>query len=227
MMNVRDALEVSRTFGFLGPGPVDDHVRHAEGFALAIEQALRLLETRMQESLQTTESVDPTSSAALLDGLRCADLGTGGGVPGLVLIERFPTSNWVLLDSSEKRIAAVEDLVVKLGFEQRCALRVARAEELGRMADLRGSFDVVVASGPGVTAECAAPLLKRGGIFVVSEPPAELNRWDPVGLATLGLTELIRIEQPFRFFVAQQEVVCPDRYPRRVGIPQKRPLFPK
>ena len=207
MMNVRDALAVFRTFGFLGPGPVDDHLQHAEGFAQAIE-------------LGAERSGRPIR--------RCADLGTGGGVPGLVLMERFPNSEWVFLDSSEKRMAVVRELLDELGFENRCTVHVGRAETLARRVELRGSFDLVVArgfSGPAVTAECAAPLLAEGGLLVVSEPPIETERWSISGLAELGLIELTRMEAPFRFFVAQQETRCSDRYPRRTGIPAKRPLF--
>ena len=207
-MNVRDALEVSRTFGFLGPGPVADHLRHAEGFVQAIQRAeAELLGTSIR---------------------RCADLGTGGGVPGLVLLHRFPETHWVFIDSLEKRMAVVQELLDELGFGFRCVLRVGRAEELARAPDLRATFDLVVArgfAGPGVTAECAAPLLKPGGVLIVSEPPIANERWKPEGLKQLGMRELFRLDVPYRFFCALQEVPCPDRFPRRVGIPSKRPLF--
>ena len=207
MINVREALSVSRTFGFLGPGPVDDHVAHAEGFRLAIIAGAECLGT------------SPT---------RFVDLGTGGGVPGLPLMLDFAESTWTFLDSSEKRMEAVQDLLHQMGLADRCAIRTGRAEELARTVDLRGKADVVVArgfAGPAVTAECAAPLLKVGGMLVVSEPPIASNRWSESGLAELGLSELLRIDAPYRFFVAEQIRDCPDRFPRRTGIPGKRPLF--
>ncbi len=106
-----------------------------------------------------------------------------------------------------------------------------RAELAGRRPELRGRLDAVVARGfgpPAVTAECASPFLRVGGVLVVSEPPdaaATLSRWPGAGCAALGL-ELVRVlDAPFSFAVLRQVEPCADRYPRRVGIPEKRPLF--
>jgi 16S rRNA (guanine527-N7)-methyltransferase len=104
----------------------------------------------------------------------------------------------------------------------------ARAETAGR-SDLRGEFDLVVARSfgpPAVTAECAAPFLRVGSRLLVTEPPGGLpHRWDPDGLAYLGLKVDARIVAPTAFQILIQDVVCPDRFPRRVGVPAKRPLF--
>jgi 16S rRNA (guanine527-N7)-methyltransferase len=101
-----------------------------------------------------------------------------------------------------------------------------RAEVVGR-GDLRGSAAAVLARGfatPAVTAECAAPLLEVGGVLVVSEPPDEVDRWPTGALAELGLTPRYRTTSP-AMQVLEQVRTCPDRYPRRTGIPAKRPLF--
>jgi 16S rRNA (guanine527-N7)-methyltransferase len=83
---------------------------------------------------------------------------------------------------------------------------------------------------PAVTAECGAPFLRVGGLLVVSEPPAEEGkaleeRWPADGLAPLGLEPAERWTEPFTYHASRQVTPCPDRYPRRVGIPTKRPLF--
>ena len=106
-----------------------------------------------------------------------------------------------------------------------------RAEELARRADLRGRFDLVVARGfgpPAVTAECGAGFLVVGGRLVVSEPPGgRPDRWPAEGLAPLGLEPGRRSRRAGASYqVLRQATACPDRYPRRVGIPAKRPLFP-
>lgn len=195
---VADVLEQARAFGFLGPGPVAPHVEHALGFAAAF-----------------------TSPPE-----RFVDLGSGGGVPGLVLAEHWPEGHSVLLDSMERRTAFLAEAVAALGWENRVEVVRARAEEFGRAQ--RGAFDAVVARGfapPAVTAECAAPLLRVGGLLVVSEPPDGGSRWPADRVAQLGLQDEGVLVASARYQVLRQSGTCPDTYPRRVGIPGKRPLW--
>ncbi len=79
----------------------------------------------------------------LPDGLRCFDLGTGGGLPGIPLAILRPEVEFVLCDSIEKKIDAVERMREELGLRNVRTLR-ARAEEL-RDAQYRRRFDVVLA----------------------------------------------------------------------------------
>jgi 16S rRNA (guanine527-N7)-methyltransferase len=164
------------------------------------------------------------------------DLGSGGGLPGLVLAGKWPTSRWWLLDAAHRRADFLTEAVTRLGWDGRVTVVCGRAEELARSPELRGRMDVVSSRSfgpPAVAAECAAGFLRQGGHLVVSEPPppaesgGELPRWSVEGLGLLGL-ELAAIE-PGRaephFQVLRQRSLCPDRYPRRVGIPAKRPLF--
>src|SRR5215471_329323 len=197
-------LQRSRDLGFLGPGPLEVQLAHAEGFAAGIAEP-------------------PT---------RWLDLGTGGGVPGLVLAGVWPESMAVLLDSAERRTDFLADVVVELGWSDRVRVVRLRAEEAGRRAELRGGCDLVVARGfgpPGVTAECAAPLLRVGGCLVVSEPPEPApemaERWPADGLGLLGLVPAERWHEPFQYRSFRLARPCPEAYPRRVGVPGKRPLF--
>jgi 16S rRNA (guanine527-N7)-methyltransferase len=205
-----DVLERSRSLGFLGPGSVRVHVDHADGFAAGLEQ--------------------PPA--------RFLDLGSGGGVPGLVLSLRWMDSEAVLLDGRERRCAFLEEAVQSLGLAERVTVVCARAEDAGRRADLRARFDLVVARGfgrPATTAECAAPFLRVGGTLAVSEPPLDDDvmvagggpsaRWEPAGLARVGLALGRSWAQEYRYQALQQVEPCPPQYPRRTGIPAKRPLF--
>jgi 16S rRNA (guanine527-N7)-methyltransferase len=186
--------------GFLGPGPVAPH----------IDRALHLF-------------------PALAWGPRRAlDLGSGGGLPGLPLALVTPGAAWVLLDGSRTRAGFLQQAVDRLGLAGRVEVIGERAETAGR-GPLRGGFDLVVArgfAGPAATAECGAPFLQPGGRLIVAEPPGgQPQRWDPEGLAELGLICSDRMVRPTAYQILIQESPCPDRFPRRVGIPEKRPLF--
>jgi 16S rRNA (guanine527-N7)-methyltransferase len=156
------------------------------------------------------------------------DLGSGGGVPGLVLAERWPGCSILLVDASERRTAFLQRAVIRLAAPH-VAVRRDRAEVVGRDPAVRGTADLVVARGfgpPAVTAECAAPLLRVGGRLVVSDPPAQpADRWPTGGLRILGFGPPHQVRVPVGFTVVEQVQPCPDRFPRRVGIPGKRPLF--
>ena len=193
-------LEEAKELGFLGPGPVGEHVEHALGFARAWG--------------------GPPPG-------RFVDLGSGGGVPGLVLAAAWSGTSAVLLDASERRTAFLERAAQRLG-PGRIVVHRARAEEAGRDRTLRGSADLVTARAfgpPAVTAECAAPFLVVGGRAIVSEPPDAAPRWAADELAQLGMALVRVVWAPAGYAVLDQRAPCPDRFPRRVGVPAKRPLF--
>ena len=162
---------------------------------------------------------------------RVVDLGSGGGVPGLVLaVERWPSTRMTLLDASQRRCTYLELCVADLDLGDRVEVLWARAEDAGRDPDRRGAADVVVARSfgpPAATAECAAPLLRVGGALVVSEPPdGPAGRWDADGLARLGLAvETTAVVEVATFTCLRQVEPCPETYPRRPGVPARRPLF--
>lgn len=193
-------LERARRLGVLGPGPVLDHVEHAAGFV---------------------EGLESVAAGGLV-----IDLGSGAGVPGLVVAEARPDLRVVLLDSLERRCALLVEAVEALGWTGRVQVLEARAEEVGRDPGWRGTADAVTARSfgpPAVTAECAAPLLRVDGLLVVSEPPDDTDRWPAGDLEQLGLAPLP--DSPAGIHRCRQLHPCPDPYPRRVGLPAKRPLF--
>ena len=207
-----EVLEDARTLGFLGPGPVAPHIEHALAY------------------LPLLAGGDGAGGAGPF-----VDLGSGGGVPGLVLAGLLPGSRWVLLDSMVRRTGFLEEVVGRLELGDRVDVLTARAEDVGRDPAHRMRYRGAVARSfapPPVLAECAAPLLMRGGVVVVSDPPAEPGaigprpgRWPDDGLVQLGLRldrwqpgppSLVRLRQVGR---------CPRTYPRAVGIPASKPLW--
>lgn len=202
-----DTLAAARRAGFLGPGALEPHIRHALGFA----DALGVL----------TEAAPA----------KALDLGSGGGLPGLVLAARWPEVELLLLEAGERRAAFLVDAVASLGFGDRVRVLRERAEVAGHRAGLRGGFDVVVArsfGAPAVTAECAAPFLRVGGALVTSGPPdvaRHAERWPAEGLSRLGLGRARQWTAGFTYELAVQLERCPERFPRRIGVPAKRLLF--
>ena len=195
-----EVLERARTLGVLGPGPVLDHVAHAQWFVDAL--------------------------AELPAGATVIDLGSGGGVPGLVIAEARPDLRVTLLDSMQRRTALLAEAIEHLGWGSRVTAVLSRAETLGRDPDHRGAYDAATARSfgpPAAVAECAAPLLVPGGRLVVSEPPDQPDRWPPEGLEQFGLVPA-SIESP-GVKILLLTGACPDRFPRRDGVPAKRPLF--
>ncbi len=182
-----EVLGEAAGLGFLGPGPVEAHIIHAARFA----DALR-----------------PTADVL--------DLGSGGGMPGLVLAALHPDLMVVLLDARTNRTDFLARAVGRLGWAARVTVVAGQAETLGRSPDWRGRCSAVVArsfGSPSVTAEDAAPFLAVGGQLLVSEPPdSSAGRWPAAGLALVGLEADEPMEGLASFTQARP---CPDRFPRR------------
>jgi 16S rRNA (guanine527-N7)-methyltransferase len=159
---------------------------------------------------------------------RILDLGSGGGLPGLPLAIAEPATSWMLLDGSTRRAAFLTEAVKELGVSDRIEVVAQRAEDAGR-GPLRATIDLVFARSfgrPAVTAECGSPFLVVGGRMLVAEPPeASPDRWDGDGLALLGLSLGPRLNAPSAVQLLNQARPCPERFPRRTGVPAKRPLF--
>jgi 16S rRNA (guanine527-N7)-methyltransferase len=199
------ALEESRARGFLGPKAIEPHFTHSLGFALCWDER------------RTT----PPHSFL--------DLGSGGGLPGLFLLERWQCRG-VFTDSMVKRAKFLEEVLDWDDAPQGGTVILGRVEEIARHEELVESFDLVTARSfgpPSVTAECGAQFLTIGGVMIVSEPPDDdvTNRWDAKGLALLGLHSEGRERHGAAYQVLTKVARTPLEYPRSVGTPRKRPLF--
>lgn len=208
---LRSVLEHSRRLGFLGPGDVDVHIDNGVAFLEAIRSA--------------------PLAGPRTDVLRVLDLGSGGGVPGLVMAKLRTDLETVLLDAAQRRTTFLEHAVSDLAVSDRTRVVRGRAEEMARDPELRQAFDVVTARSfgpPAVTVECALGFVQGpGGVVLVSEPPdGGDDRWASAALAEVGV-RLGPVMTQGTASIRRLDVVdaVPDRIPRRVGVPGRRPLF--
>ena len=199
--DLRDALHEARALGLLGPGPIGTHIDHAD------------------------ELVTELKGHGVDVGSRCLDLGSGGGVPGIVLAVREPASRWTLLDAAERRTAFLQRVVSSLDLGDRVEVVRGRAEVVARDSVHRGVYDLVTARSfgpPAVTVECAAGFLAPGGWLAVSEPPIpDPARWPESGMRALGL----EVVSTGSWMLARLVLPVPDDVPRRDGVPRKRPRW--
>lgn len=117
-------------------------------------------------------------------GSRWMDLGTGGGLPGLVLAAAFPTVSWTLIDARSKKIAQVEGFVHDLGLANVTTLH-ARAEDLWRDDNMVGRYDGVVSravAGLVQTVALARAFVTNGELIVIrgSDAHVEARRLEEI-----------------------------------------------
>ena len=166
---------------------------------------------------------------------RVIDVGAGAGLPGLALKLTFPGIELSLVESVAKKTAFLEHLSARLGLEG-VSVHTGRAEVLARKEGLRDAFDLAVVRGVAklpLLLEYCLPFCKTGGRLVALKHGGDGLELDA---AANALSELSgRIEKVATVLVdglTDDRVVIAvektgpthERYPRRTGIPAKRPL---
>jgi 16S rRNA (guanine527-N7)-methyltransferase len=216
------------------------------GFADAIEFYVHLLLdanarlnlTRLvePEPVARLHLLDALSALPLLDDLapaRALDLGSGGGVPGIVLALARPGVAWTLVDSARKKADALRGFVAALGLPN-VTVVAERAEILGRDPAHRARYDLVAARACAalpVLAEYTLPLMRIGGTGVAWKgrlDDAELSGGRAAAGHLGGELEVqgtgIAVLGDHRFVLIRKVAATPDRYPRRPGQPSRHQL---
>ncbi|MDA1189309.1 MAG: 16S rRNA (guanine(527)-N(7))-methyltransferase RsmG [Chloroflexi bacterium] len=186
------------------------------------------VETRhFLESLAISQVV-PLQS---LESANVVDVGSGAGFPGVPLAIAFPNSHVTLVEATAKKTQFLTHLQESLDLKN-VSVVTGRAEELAHQSDLRESFDLVLARAVAKLAplaELTLPFCRIGGSVVLHKGPDVADELASARQAveTLGGNISRTVPMPqlhTTFVVISKERMTPRSYPRRAGIPTKRPL---
>lgn len=181
------------------------------------------------------DSLTPISTNLFEGKKKIIDVGTGGGFPGLPLKIYNNNLDVTLLDSLNKRIKFLDDLIEKLELDKIIAIH-GRAEELSRTKEYREIYDICISRAVAsldTLSEYCLPFVKVGGHFISMKGPDiedELKE-SKNAINTLGgklvNAEIIRIPKSdieHSLIVIEKIKQTPTKYPRGGGKPRKKPL---
>ena len=190
-------------------------------------------EVAVKHVVDSLSAVDPS---VFTKNVHAIDVGTGAGLPGVAIKIYCPSIHIVLLDSLQKRINFLQNVVSELGLSNVECVH-ARAEEAARQKEYRERFDVAMARAVArlsVLAEYTLPFVRVGGVLLALKGARYLEEMEeaekasrilgggkPVARAVHlpGLCDgraIVRIDK---------KTATPSAYPRKSGTPEKKPLI--
>jgi len=170
--------------------------------------------------------------------LSCIDIGSGAGFPGLPLKIYCPRLKMLLLEATGKKVGFLQHTIARLGLQHITAMK-GRAEEMGQDPAHRELYDVVLARAVAdlsILVEYMLPFCRLGGLVIAQKGVSaqEETRAAEYAISVLGgrVRKVMPIElvglAEVRYLVLIEKVArTPPLYPRRPGMPSKRPLRPK
>ncbi|NSW77117.1 MAG: 16S rRNA (guanine(527)-N(7))-methyltransferase RsmG [Candidatus Atribacteria bacterium] len=216
-----------------------ENVEKMENFvALLFEWNRRLNLTGCEEktTIVTELILDSLSALNYVEGATLIDVGTGGGIPGIPLKIALPDLTLTLVESQKKKVSFLEEAVHKLSLSK-VHIQNERAESAAHHAFLREQFDTVTAkalASLAITLELTAPFLKTGGLGIYykgrryREEVKEAQR--ALDLLFCVIEDIKEVPIPFTerktyLILVRKRKSTPLSFPRKAGLPQKKPLL--
>lgn len=204
----------------------------------AVNEVNEVMERHIEDSLAIIPPIQNSYISSCnnsFDNLRIVDVGSGAGLPGLVLAVACPGWEVTLVESMNKRCLFLEHAVSLIGLSNVQVVR-ERAEKLGQDSNFRERFDVAVARAVAemkVLAEYCLPLVRVGGLFVAAKghnPQDEVKSAErATKLMGASVLQLCSVESHSPHG-QRTAIICfknrptPRKYPRDPGTPTKEPL---
>ena len=202
-------------------------------------QRFNLTSVTDREQIEIKHFLDSLSCLRVMHpepGARIVDIGTGAGFPGIPIRIACPQVHMLLVESIGKKAQFCQHIVDELELTNVAVIH-SRAEQVGRLPEYREQFDWALARAVAnlpTLLEYLLPLVKVGGGAIAQKgdtAPAEAQS-ARVAMGVLGgeLTEIIPVELPgvaeSRYLIVMRKsAATPEKYPRRPGVPGKRPLL--
>ena len=195
----------------------------------AITEYDEVMKKHFIDSISLIKAYDVTKNVSVID------VGTGAGFPGLALKIAYPNLQVTLLDSLNKRIQFLNEVIEKLGLTGVETIH-GRAEDFAKPGKLREKFDLSVSravANLSTLSEYCLPFVKVGGQFISykSEKITEEMTAAENAIGILGGKVVNQVEFQLpdsdiyrNLFVIEKMKETPKKYPRKAGLPSKEPL---
>ena len=195
----------------------------------AITEYDEVMKKHFIDSMTLIKAFDVNQSASVID------VGTGAGFPGLVLKIAFPNFKITLLDSLNKRIQFLNEVIGNLGLDGVETIH-GRAEDFAKPGKLREKYDLCVSravANLSTLSEYCLPFVKEKGLFISYKSEKVQEEMVKADKAILILGGKIERQVEFtlpdsdiyrNLFIIRKVKKTPAKYPRKAGLPSKEPL---